>query len=37
MLAYLHWYGASYIGSDKVMAMLKYWHEQYGWYGINMS
>ncbi|MGM3308569.1 DUF4253 domain-containing protein [Anabaena sp. WFMT] len=28
-LAYLHWYGASYIGSDKVMAMLKYWHEQY--------
>lgn len=29
ILAYLHWYGASYIGSDKVMAMLKYWHEQY--------
>jgi hypothetical protein len=30
ILAYLHWYGANYIGSDKVMAMLKYWHEQYG-------
>jgi hypothetical protein len=28
-LAYLHWYGAINIGSDKVMAMLKYWHEQY--------
>ena len=29
ILAYIHWYGAGYLGSDQVMAMLKYWHEQY--------
>ncbi len=29
ILAYLHWYGAEYLGSDKVMSLLKYWHEQY--------
>lgn len=29
ILAYLHWYGAISLGSSYVMAMLKYWHEQY--------
>jgi hypothetical protein len=29
ILAYIHWYGASYLGSDQVMAMLKYWHRKY--------
>ena len=29
ILAYLHWYGAESLGSDKVMAMLKYWQEKY--------
>jgi hypothetical protein len=29
ILAYLHWYGAESLGSDTVMAMLRYWHKKY--------
>lgn len=29
ILAYLHWFGAESLGSDQVMAMLKYWHDKY--------